>query len=282
MRPLNYRGKCKDRKRKFGILIFRMLRFGRFILFSFSMKVWLSSLGLVGALVLFGAGCSPAPSLDANDLAVPSDTTAVVSYSTSTDVNPVDANATSTVTAPTSTQPTSPSSSSTTMDQNAPLAFPGILPAGETNKKIKIRTTKGDIIIQVDAAQGPRAASNFIYLVKKGFYDGTIFHRVIPGFMIQGGDPTGTGRGGPGYQFENDEVKSPYNDGAVAMANAGRDTNGSQFFIMVANVPLSPDYSIFGKVISGLDVAHKIANVSRDGNDRPNEEVKMVGVTVEK
>lgn len=99
--------------------------------------------------------------------------------------------------------------------------------------------------------------------------------------MIQGGDPTGTGMGGPGYQFANDDVKIGYTDGIVAMANAGRDTNGSQFFIMVADTPLPPDYSIFGKVVKGLDIAHKIAEVPRDGSDRPNTDVTMVSVTVE-
>ncbi len=161
------------------------------------------------------------------------------------------------------------------------LAFPGVLPAAEVNKKIRIKTTMGDVVIQLAHEQGPNAASNFIYLVSKGFYNGTIFHRVIPGFMVQGGDPTGTGRGGPGYQFANDPVKIAYDDGVVAMANAGPDTNGSQFFIMVANYPLPPSYSIFGKVVSGLEVVHKIAEVKRDSNDKPYEEVKMVSVMVE-
>lgn len=164
---------------------------------------------------------------------------------------------------------------------NEPLAFPGEMPAAEVNKKVLIKTNQGDIVIQVSRDMGPKAASNFVYLVKRGFYDGTIFHRVIPGFMIQGGDPTGTGMGGPGYKFANDKVNDAYKDGVVAMANAGRDTNGSQFFIMVADYPLPPDYSVFGKVIQGLDVAHKIAGVQRDSNDRPNEEVKMVSVTIE-
>jgi cyclophilin family peptidyl-prolyl cis-trans isomerase len=181
-------------------------------------------------------------------------------------------------------QPAQPSESpqpTTSVKPTTSLAFPGVLPASEVNKKVRIKTTLGDIVIQVMSDQGPKAASNFVYLVKQGFYDGTIFHRVIPGFMIQGGDPTGTGSGGPGYQFPNDPVKSSYNDGIVAMANAGRDTNGSQFFIMVANAPLPPDYSIFGKVTAGLDVAHKIAEVSRDPNDRPLEEIKMISVSVE-
>ena len=161
------------------------------------------------------------------------------------------------------------------------FAFPGAQPAAEVSKKVRIKTTLGDIVIAVRPDLGPLAASNFVYLTKNAFYDGTIFHRVIPGFMIQGGDPTGTGRGGPGYQFDNDPVSVPYSDGMVAMANAGRNTNGSQFFIMVADYPLPPDYSIFGKVVEGLDVAHRIAATERDGQDRPLQDVKMVSVTVE-
>ncbi len=161
------------------------------------------------------------------------------------------------------------------------LAFPGQRPAAELDKKVRVHTTLGDIVIQVDPGQGPNAASNFVYLVQHSFYDGTIFHRVIPGFMIQGGDPTGTGTGGPGYQFNDDAVNVPYTDGIVAMANAGPNTNGSQFFIMVANYPLPPSYSIFGHVIEGLDVAHKISTVARDGSDRPNQEVKMLKVSIE-
>jgi len=168
----------------------------------------------------------------------------------------------------------------------APLAFPGILPAAEVNKKVRIHTNLGDMVVQVTPDQGARAASNFVYLVERGFYNGTIFHRVIPSFMIQGGDPTGTGMGGSGYQFPNDDVKlTQYSDGILAMANAGRDTNGSQFFVMVSNLSFSqlpPDYSVFGKVISGLDVAHAIAGVPRDGGDRPLDDVKMLSVTIEK
>jgi len=155
------------------------------------------------------------------------------------------------------------------------------MPEAQANKKVLIKTNLGNIEIQVDPKAGPNAASNFIYLVKQGFYNGTIFHRVIPGFMIQGGDPTGTGRGGPGYQFANDPVNGSYNKGIVAMANAGPDTNGSQFFIMVADVPLGPDYSIFGHVISGQDVADKIAAQNRDSSDRPLSEIKMLDVSVE-
>ena len=165
--------------------------------------------------------------------------------------------------------------------QPSTLAFPGEQSAADVNKKVRIKTSLGDIVIQVNRDMGPKAASNFVYLVKQGFYTGTIFHRVIPGFMIQGGDPTGTGMGDPGYQFANDPAKLAYTDGLVAMANAGPDTNGSQFFIMVANYPLQPAYSQFGKVVEGLDVAHKIANVQRDDSDRPLQEVKMLSVTIE-
>ena len=179
------------------------------------------------------------------------------------------------------TSSTSPQPMNTTSSQ-----FSGILPVEQVNKKVRIKTTEGEILIQVLPDQGPRAASNFVTLVKKGFYNGLIFHRVIPGFMIQGGDPTGTGMGGPGYQFENDPVKIPYTEGIVAMANAGPNTNGSQFFIMTADFSkqpkyLDPNYSIFGRVIEGLDVAKQIAAVARDKNDRPQQEVKMISVNVE-
>lgn len=178
------------------------------------------------------------------------------------------------------------------------LSFPGILPAAQVDKKqICIKTNQGDLMIELDHTAGPRAASNFLSLAKAGFYDGTIFHRVIPGFMIQGGDPTGTGMGGPGYQFDNDPVNNLpskeltmqgqkftsayYPDGTLAMANAGKDTNGSQFFLMVADYPLPPDYSVFGKVVQGLDVAKKISKLPTNSQDRPNEEVKMLSVTVQ-
>lgn len=190
--------------------------------------------------------------------------------------------------------PTSDSSPTTSMPS---LSFPGARPAAEVEKKVRIKTNQGDIVIQVDPAAGPLAASNFVYLVEQGFYNGTIFHRVIPDFMIQGGDPTGTGRGGPGYMFDNDPVgelptksitiqgttlEAPvYEKGVVAMANAGMDTNGSQFFIMVGDYPLPPNYSIFGRVIEGQDVADKISALPRDPMDRPNAEVKMESVTIE-
>ncbi len=191
--------------------------------------------------------------------------------------------------------PTTPPS---TMSSSTKLTFPGILPADQIDKKqVCIQTNQGDILVELDYTRGPRAASNFLTLANAGFYNGTIFHRVIPGFMIQGGDPTGTGMGGPGYKFDNDPVtnlpqkefnmqgqqfNAPYYpEGWLAMANAGPNTNGSQFFIMVADYPLGPDYSVFGRVIQGLDVAKKIAALPRNSDDRPNEEVKMLSVTVQ-
>lgn len=165
--------------------------------------------------------------------------------------------------------------------QEQTYAFPGVLPEDEVNKCVRITTTVGDIVIQLDRDAGPNAASNFAYLVREGFYDGLIFHRVIPGFMIQGGDPTGTGMGGPGYKFADDTVQGEYSKGTVAMANAGPNTNGSQFFIMVENNPLPPAYSIFGRVVEGQDVADAISKAARDGSDRPLTEIKMTSVTIE-
>jgi cyclophilin family peptidyl-prolyl cis-trans isomerase len=153
---------------------------------------------------------------------------------------------------------------------NEPLAFPGVLPESETNKLVHLKTTKGDIVFEMLPKEGPNAASNFAYLTKRKFYDGLTFHRVVPGFVIQGGDPEGTGMGGPGYRFEDDKVNLPYNAGIVAMANAGPNTNGSQFFIMLEDNPLPPQYSIFGRVVTGLDVVRKIGVGD-----------KMVSVTLE-
>jgi cyclophilin family peptidyl-prolyl cis-trans isomerase len=122
-----------------------------------------------------------------------------------------------------------------------------------------LATTEGNIVIAFNFGQTPNTIRNFVDLAEKHFYDGTIFHRVINGFMIQGGDPKGDGTGGPGYKFDDEPFTGEYTRGAVAMANAGPNTNGSQFFIMHASQPLPKNYTIFGKVISGLDVVDKIA-----------------------
>ncbi|MFZ6015852.1 MAG: peptidylprolyl isomerase [Patescibacteria group bacterium] len=140
------------------------------------------------------------------------------------------------------------------------LAFPGVLPEERTaNKQIRIKTAKGDIVFELLPKEGPNAASNFVYLTERKYYDGLTFHRVEPGFVIQGGDPYGNGTGGPGYKFADDKVSLPYDQGIVAMANAGPNTNGSQFFIMLESKPLPPSYSIFGRVISGMEVVKQIA-----------------------
>lgn len=123
-----------------------------------------------------------------------------------------------------------------------------------------MHTSEGDIVIELDAKDTPITVNNFIYLAKSDFYNNTIFHRVIKGFMIQGGDPNGDGTGGPGYQFDDEDFTGEYTRGTIAMANAGPNTNGSQFFIMHQDYGLQPNYVIFGHVVSGMDVVDKIAN----------------------
>jgi cyclophilin family peptidyl-prolyl cis-trans isomerase len=143
-----------------------------------------------------------------------------------------------------------------------------------------IETTAGSMVAELFAADAPMTVNNFVFLAREGFYNDVIFHRVISGFMIQGGDPTGTGTGGPGYRFPDEPVRRPYTRGTLAMANAGPNTNGSQFFIMHADYPLSPDYTVFGKLISGEDVVDAIANAAKGANDRPIDPVKMTSVTI--
>jgi cyclophilin family peptidyl-prolyl cis-trans isomerase len=141
----------------------------------------------------------------------------------------------------------------------------------------------GDITFTLDPKQAPATVNNFVFLSKQGFYDGVTFHRVIPGFMIQGGDPTGTVSGGPGYSFMDELPKSgQYKIGSVAMANAGPNTNGSQFFIVTGpnGVALPPLYSLFGQVTKGQDVAEAISNVPRDATDKPNTPVTIDSVTI--
>lgn len=158
---------------------------------------------------------------------------------------------------PTSNQNTNSVNSSVNTPQ---YSSSGILPATEIqNKQIRIKTAKGEIVFELYPDTAPLAVSNFISLTKQKFYDGLTFHRRVEGFVIQGGDPEGTGRGGPGYRF-NDELtdQHEYDRGIVAMANAGPNTNGSQFFIMLADYPLPKQYTIFGKVVEGLDVVDQI------------------------
>jgi cyclophilin family peptidyl-prolyl cis-trans isomerase len=151
---------------------------------------------------------------------------------------------------------------------------------------ITIQTNKGTIVFETFDADAPTTVANFIKLANEGFYNGVIFHRVIQGFMIQGGDPTGTGTGGPGYTFADElnpatpSYQAGYVRGTVAMANAGPNTNGSQFFIMQKDTPLPHNYTIFGRVTSGIDVVDAIATTPVDGSDKPLTPIVMQKVTV--
>jgi cyclophilin family peptidyl-prolyl cis-trans isomerase len=161
-------------------------------------------------------------------------------------------------------------------------------PTPETAKdativKIKIETTKGDIYADLYEAEAPKTVENFLTLAQKGFYDGIIFHRVIPDFMIQTGDPTGTGMGGPGYQFKDEFSKKLRHDkpGMFSMANSGPNTNGSQFFITEVATPwLDDKHSVFGRVTEGMDVVLAISKAPRDRQDKPVEKIAINKVVV--
>src|SRR5436309_10695617 len=140
-----------------------------------------------------------------------------------------------------------------------------------------LHTSHGAIELELYPGDAPKTVENFETLAGKGFYDGVIFHRVIPDFMIQGGDPTGTGSGGPGYTFEDEQSGHPVARGALAMANAGPNTNGSQFFIVTADACpwLDGKHTVFGQVVSGMDVVDTISGVDRDSSDRPRDPVTI-------
>lgn len=147
-----------------------------------------------------------------------------------------------------------------------------------------LTTSEGNITIALDPKAAPKTVNNFVFLSKQGFYNGLTFHRVIPGFVIQGGDPAGNGSGGPGYQFEDELPKAgAYTLGSVAMANSGPNTNGSQFFIITGDqgVALPPNYSLFGTVTKGQDVAEKISNMAAAGTETPDPPVVIESVTIE-
>jgi cyclophilin family peptidyl-prolyl cis-trans isomerase len=146
-----------------------------------------------------------------------------------------------------------------------------------------METSLGTIVVSLDAAAAPKTVNNFVFLANYHYFDGVIFHRIIKNFVVQGGDPTGTGRGGPGYRFA-DELPKPgrYEIGSVAMANAGPNTNGSQFFIISGpdGSRLPPNYSLFGKVVKGLDVVEAMQNVKTGAGDKPSEDVVIESVTI--
>jgi peptidyl-prolyl cis-trans isomerase B (cyclophilin B) len=145
-----------------------------------------------------------------------------------------------------------------------------------------LHTNHGAIDIELFPDDAPKTVDNFTKLVRDGFYDGLIFHRVIPDFMIQGGDPTGTGSGGPGYSFEDEFNQHKVERGALAMANAGPNTNGSQFFIVIAEACpwLDGKHTVFGRVTSGMDVADTIAELPRDARDKPREDAVIERVAI--
>lgn len=162
------------------------------------------------------------------------------------------------------------------------------LPTDRQGKKYTalLKTSKGEIIIELNSNMTPKTVNNFITLAKKDFYNNTIFHRVIKGFMIQGGDPKGDGTGGPGYKFDDEAFEGEYSRGTIAMANSGPNTNGSQFFIMHADYALPKNYVIFGKVIKGMDVVDAIANIPVESNgmgeqSKPIDPIKVLTIKIE-
>jgi cyclophilin family peptidyl-prolyl cis-trans isomerase len=151
----------------------------------------------------------------------------------------------------------------------------------DTAYRATLHTNHGEIALELFPAEAPLAVNSFLFLAGEGYYDGVTFHRVVPGFVIQGGDPTGTGRGGPGYKFR-DELDGPgrYSRGTLAMANAGPNTNGSQFFICLGDLKLPHQYTIFGRVTSGMEAVDAIAALPTDAQDRPRQEAVISRVSV--
>lgn len=174
---------------------------------------------------------------------------------------------------------------STMSDEKVYSSMPEMIIDQNKSYTAVIQTSMGDLTVEFFSNTAPVTVNNFVSLSNDGYYDNIIFHRVISGFMIQGGDPSGTGHGEygkfPGYTFEDElNNQQPYEKGILAMANAGPNTNGSQFFIMHVDYPLPYQYTIFGKVTDGLDVIDTIASVQTAEGDKPVEDVVILGVTV--
>lgn len=150
-----------------------------------------------------------------------------------------------------------------------------------------LETSHGSVSVELYPEDAPKTVNNFVSLAREGFYDGTVFHRIVKGFVVQGGDPTGTGSGGPGYKFEDETISKDYEEGTLAMANAGPNTNGSQFFIVLDDMRgrLPKNYTIFGKVTDGMDVVKKIGEVpvkpgASGEPSSPIEDVELTSVKV--
>lgn len=174
-----------------------------------------------------------------------------------------------------------------TLSANQSLSKPELEIDVEQTYIVTLNTTQGSIVIELDSKNTPITSNNFVYLAEKGFYNNTIFHRVIDGFMIQGGDPRGDGTGGPGYTFADEDFVGEYQRGTVAMANSGANSNGSQFFIMHQDYPLPKNYVIFGQVIEGIEVVDSIATapvaISLTGEkSRPIQPVMIKSAIVNK
>jgi cyclophilin family peptidyl-prolyl cis-trans isomerase len=190
--------------------------------------------------------------------------------------------------APPTKAPAAPPKNEPTRPMNANMKTyatpPAMLIDSERAYMATLKTDLGDIVVSLDAKEVPATANNFVFLAREKFYDNTIFHRTLSGFMIQGGDPEGTGMGGPGYKFPDEPIVKDYRRGTIAMANSGKNTNGSQFFIMHADYPLPKNYVIFGEVVSGMEVVDKIATapVTMSGGGEQSKPVTPITVrTVE-
>jgi len=221
------------------------------------------SIGIVGALLLVTAACGSDVSDDAAPVLEALDTSAVVTTTVAATEAPAD---------------TESDEFAEPLQWDAP---PEMIIDSAATYTATLNTNLGPITLGLYPDKAPQTVNNFVFLAREGFYDGVIFHRVVPGFVIQGGDPTGTGRGGPGYSFA-DELNDPqpYARGIVAMANAGADTNGSQFFIVLADAGLPYQYNIFGEVTEGLEVVDAIA-AAETAADRPINDIIIESVTID-
>ena len=217
----------------------------------------LSALLLAGIALLSFAACNliTPPSLGQPEPAAP--TTAPAGSASATEIPPATRIASSTGGAASAQTPEVVVSGGRSIKQWSSPPAMAIDPGASYTAVLE--TTAGTITVELLSSDAPNTVNNFVFLAREGFYDNVIFHRTIPGFMIQGGDPTGTGAGGPGYRFADESVNRPYSRGVMAMANAGPNTNGSQFFLMHADYPLPPNYTIFGQAVAGLETIDTIA-----------------------